>query len=555
MKLGLSLETSLHQSLTPQQIQYLKMLQLSTLQFEQHVRTELENNPMLEERREDDGDYGEGAEGAADVGNITESQAQSAERRADEQVQRDDRRMMDGPPSGSQDSERQEGGQSEGEPTDAFEFYKLIWGEDPSNGKSNDTRAGDDDDDDSEFQFKEVPTLEEELLDQLRFLPMAVHERAFGEYVIGNVDDDGYLRRDLRELLDEFNGMAAEHNLAIQAPALLGMMRNGFDSARIPGIEEVLEPLSLGQAEGVLKRIQALDPPGFGSRTVQECLVAQLRALPKLNASQKLAYEVLTKTYEAFAMKHFHVIEKTLDVTEDYLREAIEVIRNLNPRPGGGTFGPDVNTVVPDFIVERTDDHTDFLITVNDSRLPVLRVSNAYERLKKEARFHKFNKDTRDWLRKKYEDAKFLLQAIRQRKATMLRVMTAIVGLQREFFERGTEGLRPLIYRDVAEVTGLDISTVCRIVNGKYVLTDYGTFELKFFFSESLINDDGEEISTRIVKQKIKEMIDAESKAKPLSDDKLAKDLKTLGYNVARRTVAKYREQLKIPVARLRKEL
>lgn len=211
---------------------------------------------------------------------------------------------------------------------------------------------------------------------------------------------------------------------------------------------------------------------------------------------------ILTDAYEPFAMKHYPVIAKQLDVTEDYLREAIDVIRNLNPRPGGGTFGPESNTIAPDFTVEPTEDGSDFIITVNDSRLPVLRVSDAYDRLKKEARFHKFNKETREWLRKKYEDAKFLMQAIRQRKSTMLRVMTAIAGLQRDFFIRGPEGLRPLIYRDVSEITGLDISTVCRIVNGKYVQTHFGTFELKYFFSESLVTDDGEEVSTRIIKQK-----------------------------------------------------
>ena len=275
----------------------------------------------------------------------------------------------------------------------------------------------------------------------------------------------------------------------------------------------------------------------------------------KRNAAQKLALLVLTDAYDAFTMKHYDVIERQLEVTEDYLREAIAVIRSLNPRPGGGTIGPEVNTLVPDFIIEKLEDEDDFSITVNDSRLPTLKVSNAYEKLKKEARAHKFNKETREFLRKKYEDAKFLIQAIRQRKATMLRVMTAIAGLQRDFFVKGPEGLKPLIYRDVAEVTGLDISTICRIVNGKYVLTEFGTFELKYFFSESMETADGEEVSTRIIKQKLKELIEDESKVKPLSDDKLGEELKKHGYNIARRTVAKYREQMMIPVARLRREL
>jgi len=539
MKLGLNLQTSLQQTLTPQQIQYLKLLQLSALQFEQHVHSEVENNPMLEEQRETTDFEGTTIEPVSAISDDsgTESAPQP---------------VVYGNQTGSiiqTHSEIQD-------TSDGFEFYKLLWGEDPSAARSSDYNPSEDEDDDTtSYLFREMPSLEDEMREQIRFLPLSAEEQLLADYIIGNVDSDGYLRRPLADLVAEVNGLIAEHNLAIQAPALLGTANTGYERDIISGISDMLEALSLKQAESVLSRIQNLDPPGFASRTVQECLVAQLKSVKKANAAQKLALLVLTDAYEPFAMKHYPVIAKQLDVTEDYLREAIDVIRNLNPRPGGGTFGPESNTIAPDFTVEPTEDGSDFIITVNDSRLPVLRVSDAYDRLKKEARFHKFNKETREWLRKKYEDAKFLMQAIRQRKSTMLRVMTAIAGLQRDFFIRGPEGLRPLIYRDVSEITGLDISTVCRIVNGKYVQTHFGTFELKYFFSESLVTDDGEEVSTRIIKQKIKELIDAESKSKPLSDDKLAKDLKRFGYVVARRTVAKYREQLKIPVARLRKEL
>ncbi|GMV52744.1 MAG: RNA polymerase sigma-54 factor [Chlorobi bacterium] len=539
MKLGLNLQTSLQQTLTPQQIQYLKLLQLSALQFEQHVHSEVENNPMLEEQRETADFETTAIEPVSVISDDsgTESAPQP---------------VVYGNQTGSiiqTHSEIQD-------TSDGFEFYKLLWGEDPSAARSSDYNPSEDEDDDTtSYLFREMPSLEDEMREQIRFLPLTAEEQLLADYIIGNVDSDGYLRRPLTELVAEVNGLIAEHNLAIQAPTLLGTANTGYERDIISGISEMLEALSLKQAESVLSRIQNLDPPGFASRTVQECLVAQLKSVKKANAAQKLALLILTDAYEPFAMKHYPVIAKQLDVTEDYLREAIDVIRNLNPRPGGGTFGPESNTIAPDFTVEPTEDGSDFIITVNDSRLPVLRVSDAYDRLKKEARFHKFNKETREWLRKKYEDAKFLMQAIRQRKSTMLRVMTAIAGLQRDFFIRGPEGLRPLIYRDVSEITGLDISTVCRIVNGKYVQTHFGTFELKYFFSESLVTDDGEEVSTRIIKQKIKELIDAESKSKPLSDDKLAKDLKRFGYVVARRTVAKYREQLKIPVARLRKEL
>ncbi len=543
MKLGLSLQTSLLQTLTPQQIQYLKLLQLPAMQMEQHVRAEMENNPMLEEAIDD-----------ADTAYETE-QARGQESTDFTAPQRDDV-----PVSGSFDTPSTETPVSdlatEFDPKDAFEFYKLIWGEDPSSGRASDAPYDDDDEETESMVFKDTPSFTDDLFEQLRFLPMSHEERFLAQQIVGNVDTDGYLRRDLNEIIEETNTMIAEHNIALSAPAMLGTtMHATMTAALINDIAEPLEQVHRKQAEVVLKKIQSLDPPGVASRTVQECLLAQLRALPKLNAAQKLAVAVLTDTYDAFAMKHYHVIERTLGVTSDYLREAIEVIRSLNPRPGGGTFGQEMNTVAPDFIVERDEELDDFIVTVNDSRLPALRVSTAYERLKKEARYRKFNKETREWLRKKYEDAKFLIQAIRQRKSTMLRVMTAIVALQEDFFRHGPAALKPLIYRDVSEVAGMDISTICRIVNGKYVVTEFGTFELKYFFSESLLTDEGEEISTRIIKQKIKDMIDAESKVKPLSDDKLAKDLKKLGYNVARRTVAKYREQLRIPVARLRREL
>ncbi|MBK7034342.1 MAG: RNA polymerase factor sigma-54 [Ignavibacteria bacterium] len=541
MKLGLNLQTALQQSLTPQQIQYLKMLQLPLLQLEQHVRAELENNPMLEESPE----YEPQAAGEDRVTGDTEGPAEST--------------AYDAPVPGTESLGPEKRTESidaatEFDPKDAFEFYKLIWGEDPTSGSSSDTRMGEDDDDEPVFQFREVQTLEDDLLEQMKYLQVSLEDRLFGEYIIGNVDDDGYLRRTLDELMQEVNDRFAEHNLEMHTSTMPGRAQNYLQDL-IEDVTRPLNPITMKQAESVLRKVQSLEPPGIASRSVQECLLAQLRAVEKPNAAQKLAILILTKTYEAFAMKHYHIIERQLDVTEDYLREAIDVIRHLTPRPGGGTIGPEVNTVTPDFTVEPTEDGSDFLITVNDSRLPTLRVSNAYEKLKKEARFHKFNKETREWLRKKYEDAKFLMQAIRQRKSTMLRVMTAIIGLQKEFFQYGPEHLKPLIYRDVSEITGLDISTICRIVNGKYVLTTFGTFELKYFFSEALLSDDGEEISTRVIKQKIKELIEAESKSKPLSDDKLGKDLKKLGYNVARRTVAKYREQLRIPVARLRREL
>jgi RNA polymerase sigma-54 factor len=323
------------------------------------------------------------------------------------------------------------------------------------------------------------------------------------------------------------------------------------------GSEEIplLKTVTIEQLEKVLKLIQNLEPPGFASRSLQECLIAQCKYNVKPNAVQKLALEILENAYEAFSMKHYPVMLKQFEVDEDYLREAIDLIKRLNPKPGGIDAHSTMNSVIPDFLIYRDEESHELMIIVNDSRLPAIQLSSAYDKLKKEAKINVFNKETREWIKNKYEDAKFLIQAIRQRKNTMLKVMTAISGLQRDFFEVGPSGLKPLIYKNVAEETGLDISTVCRIVNGKYVQTEFGTFELKFFFSESLPSEDGEDVSTRVIKQILKDIIGTETKDKPYSDDKLAKELKNKGYNVARRTVAKYREQLRIPVARLRKEL
>lgn len=559
MKLGLNLNVGLQQTLTPQQIQYLKLLQLPALQMEQHIRQEIEQNPMLEEFNEDGSSAASeellmGSVSISENGELSSAKQDVALAEQDAlATQRAKREEYSQAPETVGVDSFQGGNEPDisfdadvPDDADAFEFYKLVMDEDGVN--RHNTEGGVHDDDDYEpFQIKDVKTFEDELLEQLHFLDITEEEVMLGEQIIGNLDDDGYLRRSLREVLDETNVLIDDENIT-RAQA---QQKAGRNDAQV----HLLARLNLKIAEDVLRQIQQLEPVGCGSRTVQECLVAQLRALPKLNAAQKLALEVLDQAYEPFTMKHYHVIAKQLEVTDEYLREALEVIRKLNPKPGTGSATQAITTIIPDFSVERAEDSGELLINVNDSNLPPIRVSAAYEKLKKEARYRKFNKDTRDWLRKKHDDAKFLLHAIRQRKATMLRVMTAIAGLQKGFFDEGPVGLRPLIYKDVADETGMDISTVCRIVNSKYVQTEFGIFDLRFFFSESLTNDDGEEVSTRIIKEKIKEIIDKESKNKPWSDDKLAKELKKAGFNVARRTVAKYREQLKIPVARLRREL
>ena len=559
MKLALNLRTSLSQTLTPQQIQYLKLLQLPVIQLEQHVMNEMEQNPMIDEISED----------------------------AQDQENNESSLENDYPTNGSDENKTESDGKSPiDDQTDPFEFYKMLW-QDDSKYVSKGSAASNDNNDRDFYQIKDIESPVDDISRQFQMLNISEEELFLGEQIIGNVDDDGYLRRPTDEIIKETNSIIADVNIQVQMrykedmeneasrieddvnPAReyaisseIFALVNGDESDMVEEEESdsekklvLMDFVDEQMLEEVLLKIRSLEPPGFASRTVQECLVAQCLAFPKLNAAQKLALEILEDAYEAFAMKHYNVILKQFGISEDYLKEAIEVIRRLNPKPGGFDTSAGTNTVIPDFIIERDEETNELLININDSRMPAIKLNQAYQKLKKEAKIKMFNKETREWIRNKYEDAKFLIQAIRQRKNTMLKVMTAIAGLQRNYFDDGQSGLRPLIYKNVAEETGLDISTVCRIVNGKYVQTEFGTHELKFFFSESLPTDDGEDVSTRIIKQVLLDIIEAEPKNKPYSDDRIGKELKDKGYIIARRTVAKYREQLKIPVARLRKEL
>lgn len=588
MKLSIDLKTTLTQTLTPQQIQYLKLLQLPVLQFEQQIRQEIESNPMLEEVSELDDLLD-----ADEIGILPNEQDNFTDTIIEEPIPSNDYENIDG--NGEFEIEDKELVIDERDP---FEYYEAIWQD-----ESEVSRKSSDDYDEYEdyepYQINAPTSIVEDLFQQLRVHNLTEEELLLGSHILGNIDDDGYLRRELQEIVDETNSFIANHNFEIQkreferknnkpidfykqnparmfalgdeAAELLSKVINEHPdiAQNIPKMElykkflqkknenngeRILNQVNIEQAERILKLIQSLDPPGIGSRTIQECLLSQLEHIQNPNDAQKLAIDILRDGYDAFAKKHYHVLIKQFDISEEQLKAALDIIKRLNPKPGGGDNVVEMNTVIPDFIVVK-DDNGELTIIVNDGNMPQIRLSSAYERLRREIKSQKVNKETREWIRSKYEDAKFLIQAIRQRKATMLKVMTAIAHHQREFFDYGISALKPLIYKDVAEATGLDISTVCRIVNGKYVQTQFGTFELKFFFSESLPNDEGEEVSTTVIKEEIKKIIDQEPKDKPYSDDKISDLLKERGYNVARRTVAKYREQLKIPVARLRKEL
>ncbi len=361
-----------------------------------------------------------------------------------------------------------------------------------------------------EISLKSLP---EHLMEQLHILRLTTLQRAIGEYIIWNIRDDGYLEPD-------------------------------FD---LTSVAESFET-SADDVEYVLRKVQTLEPTGIGSRNLRECLLVQLEETVDGNNT---ALKIIRDHFDDFKNKHHDKILEILQITADEFHEALALILKLNPKPGESLFDSRTNYIIPDFIVEKVDDK--FVVQLNDWNVPPLRISNTYKKMLMDRRGT--DKDTRQYIRKKVESARWFISSIYQRKYTMLNVMEAIIEKQQPFFEHGPEQIRPLIMREIAEIIQMDISTVSRVANGKYVQTDHGVFELKYFFNERMETDNGEEVSTRIIKARLKEICSKENPKLPLSDDKIAEMLNTEGYPIARRTVAKYREQLQIPIARLRRGL
>jgi RNA polymerase sigma-54 factor len=358
-----------------------------------------------------------------------------------------------------------------------------------------------------------VISMTEHLLEQLNYLTLTDQEQEIGEYLIWNIRDDGYL----------------DENLTVENVASV------FQAA----VETV---------ERILQKIHHFDPVGIGARDLRECLLVQLM---DDDYSTEMARVIIREHFEDFKNKRFEKIIDAMDVDREDFREALLEISKLNPKPGEGMHNGGNNYVVPDFIVEKQDG--DFIVSLNDWNIPPLRISKTYKQMLLDKKHT--DKDTKQYIRKKMESAKWFINSIYQRKITMMKVMEAIVERQQDFFSKGPAHINPLIQREIAEMISMDISTVSRVANGKYVQTDFGVFELKYFFNEKIETDDGEEISTRKVKERIRQLVEVEDPKKPLSDDKLSQVLNKEGFPVARRTVAKYREQLNIPVARLRRNI
>ncbi len=412
----------------------------------------------------------------------------------------------------SEDDSESTDGETEQDALDEFEKEEIDWDAILNDEDTYDVRMPRDDSAEV-FERPEVAqtTLPEHLLTQLHMTDLSEEEMVVGEYIIWSINEDGYLTYPVETIAENLN----------------------------------VPPETV---EKVLSVIQRFDPVGIGARSLQECLLIQLLEKEKPNP---LAVEILRDHFEDFKNKRYEKIAKKLEVSLDDIREAIEEITRLNPKPGEGYLLFHQNVIVPDLIVEKEDG--EFRIVMNDWNIPHLRINNSYKKLLLDKK--KSSKEARDYIRQSLESARWLINSIHQRRATILRVMEAIIDKQRDFFEKGPDHLKPMILKDIAEEIGMDISTISRVTNGKYVQTEYGVFELKHFFSERIKSDDGDDVSNKKIKAMIKEIIEQEDPSKPLNDQKIAHILKQRGYNVARRTVAKYREQMMIPVSRLRRKI
>ncbi len=476
----LSLTQSLQQKLSPQQIQFIKLLQVPTAELDTRIEEELEVNPALEEGKEE--------KDADDQNDELEDELEADERDNIEEYLQDD-----------------------------YAGYKM----------QGDGRSPDEEDKESPLSMGK--TLHEQLISQLGYLKLDERERILGTQLIGSIDSDGYIRRNLEAIVN--------------------------DLAFSQGMETDEEEL-----ENILFKIQNFDPAGIGARNLQECLSLQLERTAEGNQEGQIAKQIIDTCFHEFSKKHYEKIARKLEVDDEaLLRASIYLITKLNPKPGGTGDGiVKTQYIIPDFILVNNGDKLE--LSLNSRNAPLLKVSRSYSDM-----LHAYDKsdkkdkkltETVTFIKQKLDSAKWFIDAIRQRQQTLLNTMQAIIDFQYDYFLEGDEStLKPMILKDISDKIKMDISTISRVASSKSVQTDFGVFPLKYFFSEGISTESGEDVSSREVKNKLREIIDAEDKTKPLSDVKLEKGLKDYGYTIARRTITKYREQLNISVARLRKEL
>ncbi|MEI6694591.1 MAG: RNA polymerase factor sigma-54 [Bacteroidota bacterium] len=482
------LQQKLQQKLSPQQILLMKLLQVPTVALEQRIKQELEENPVLE-------DMSDSSEGESSDNN-DEYENEISDDNSRDTTDFDFNDYLD---------------------EDDVDSYKLK-----ANNKSADEER-------KEIPFASEASFQETLIDQLLMLGLDEKQYNIGLTLIGNLDDSGYLMRDIKAMVDDF---AFSQNLEI----------------------------TVAEITAVLDIIQELDPAGVGARSLQECLLLQLQRKDEQTASVQLAYKILNVQFDRFAKKHFDKIIEKFNISEEEMKSAIDEILKLNPKPGNSVGGSSKlnQYVIPDFIINNSNGVLE--LSLNNRNTPELRVNQTYAELLQgyavSNQKTEQQKDAAMFIKQKIDSARWFIEAIKQRQNTLYVTMSAIMNYQHEYFLDGNVSkLRPMKLKDVSDVVGLDISTISRVANSKYAETHFGTFLLRDFFSKSMINDSGEGISTTEIKSILKECIDNEDKTSPLNDDELTEILNKKGFNIARRTVAKYREGMDIRVARLRKEI
>lgn len=479
------LQFKLSQKLSPQQIQLMKLIQLPTQAFEQRLKQELEENPALETGKEE-------AEQQDEFDDIYDQETDN------ETINTDDINIDDYLSD------------------DEIPDYRT---------KANNYSS---DDEEKSVPYAAGISFNQYLINQLNTFYLTDEEWTIAEFLVGSVDESGYIRRPITDIMDD-----------------LAFTQNVYTDEKT--------------IAKILSIVQDLDPPGVGARSLEECLIIQLER-KELTPSVELATAILKKSFEHFTKKHYQKLIQKHNITEEELKEAIGEIEKLNPKPGGSYSGNNriVEHVVPDFAIRIVEGELE--LTLNGRNAPELHVSREYSNMlkgyKEAKEKSKSQKDTVLFIKQKLDAAKWFIDAIRQRQQTLFITMNAIMQYQEEYFLTGDErNLRPMILKDIADEIGMDVSTVSRVANSKYVDTPYGTKLIKEYFSESMKNEQGEDVSTKEIKKILETVILNEAKRKPLTDDKLAAILKDKGYPIARRTVAKYREQLGIPVARMRKEI
>jgi RNA polymerase sigma-54 factor len=482
------LQQKLLQKLSPQQIQMIKLLEIPTMQLEQRIKLEIEENPALEE------------------GAIEESSLESDKQEDD--VSTD-----------PMDKDKEEFTIEDYVDEDEYPSYRL--------NTQNYSR----DDKKEEIPFSVGLSFQDYLENQLGLRSLDEKQHLLALYILGNIDDDGYLRRKLDNIIDD---VAFALNIETDEPELID----------------------------ILKIIQDFDPPGVGARSLQECLLLQIQSKDLEISAVALAHRILKDFFPEFTRKHYDKIIARLNIRDEQLKDALDEILKLNPKPGSAYSDPQnkvAGHIIPDFLLENNEG--DLELSLNAKNVPELKVSKTYTDMFQTYQYNrghnsKSQKEALSFVKQKLDSAKWFIDAIRQRQNTLLVTMNAIINYQREYFLTGDETkLRPMILKDIADITGLDVSTISRVANSKYIQTNFGIFPLKFFFSEGMQTESGEEVSTREIKKILQNCLEAEDKRHPLTDDRLAEILNEKGYHIARRTIAKYREQLNIPVARMRKEL